>query len=250
VVLIGHTDTNKHRLTFSPALKRSLRQSSTSILLAVLGNAMASFFDAPRIRAATAAYLGFGIATMLADEYGPYVEGANDNGSAVACVLGLGEQALAAPLAATDLWLVFTGSEEVSHDGLNLFLDEYGPQLGDAYFIDFEMVGKGAIHFVERYGGLIYFTRYHPDDESLRLAAAVAAGHPELQVTGRDVVLFDEVATLRRLGFRGITLVGVERDGFPANWHQRTDTIAAIDPLALERAAQFAWRMIREIDRQ
>src|SRR5512144_1330360 len=37
VVLIGHTDTNKHRPTFSPRLKHQLRLSSSSLLLAVLG---------------------------------------------------------------------------------------------------------------------------------------------------------------------------------------------------------------------
>lgn len=250
VVLIGHTDTNKHRLTFSPALKRSLRLSSTSLLLSALANALASALGARRLRLATAAYLAVGVASMLADEAGAYVEGANDNGSAMACVLGLGEQALATPLATTDLWLVFTGSEEVSHDGLNVFLDRFGPQLQDAYFIDFEMVGKGSIHYVERYGGLIYFTRYAPDAASLRLATRAATRHAELHVSGREVVLFDEVATLRRRGFRGITLVGVERDGFPANWHQRTDRLAAIEPQALARAAQFAWRMIEDLERQ
>ncbi|HSD85560.1 MAG TPA: M28 family peptidase [Anaerolineae bacterium] len=250
VVLIGHLDSNKHRLTFSPRLKHQLRLSSSSLLLTLLGNALASLDGHTLARTLTAGYLGCGVAVMLADELGPYIEGANDNGSAVACVLGLGEQAVATPLDHTEVWLAFTGSEEVSHDGLNVFLDRYGTQLADAYFIDFEMVGKGTIHFIRRHHGLTYLTHYQPDSESLAIATQVATEHPELAVTEREVVIFEEVATLRRRGFRGLCLVGVEEDGLAANWHQRTDTLDQIDSQALEHAAQFAWHMIQEIDKE
>ncbi|MHC4537932.1 MAG: M28 family peptidase [Planctomycetota bacterium] len=250
VVLVGHTDTNKHRLSFSPKLKHSLRLSSTSLFVAILANALATFANIPRLRQLLTAYIGLGTLIMLADEAGPYVEGANDNGSAVACVLGLGEQALLTPLEYTELWLAFTGSEEISHDGLNALLDKYGDELQDAYFIDFEMVGKGDIHYVQKHLGLMYFTDYCADAESLRIAAKVAARHPELSVTGRDVFILEEVATLHRRGFKGICLVGLEADGFGANWHRRTDTTQNINPDSLERAAKFAWTMIRHIDQQ
>ena len=250
VVLIGHTDTNKHRLTFSPELKKSMRLASTSLLVTMGVNAVASFFDLTWLRRLTTAYLGFGAGTMLIDELGPYVEGANDNGSAMACVLGLGEQALANPLENTEVWLAFTGSEEVSHDGLNVLLDRYGHELADAYFIDFEMVGQGSIHYVQNHSGLIYFSQYRPDDDSLRLAQTVAEQRPDLQVSGRDVTIVEEVATLRRRSFKGLCLVGLAEDGFLANWHQQTDTVENIDPASLERAAKFAWAMIEQLDRQ
>ncbi len=248
VVLVGHTDTNKHRLTFSPGLKHTLRLSSTSLLAAMVMNAGASLLDLAWLRRLTAAYTGLGTLILLADEAGPYVEGANDNGSAMACVLGIGEQALHTPLDQTEVWLAFTGSEEVSHDGLNALLDKHGDELRDAYFIDLEMVGKGHIHYVRRHSGLLYSTHYRPDEESIRIADTVAAHHPELAVTGREVVILEEVATLRRRGFKGICLVGLDSDGLGANWHRRTDTTSNIDPAALERAARFAWAMIQYID--
>lgn len=250
VVLVGHTDSNKHRPTFSPELKRYLRLASTSIHVAMLGNVIASLLDEPRSRLTTTAYMLFSLVSLIGDELGPYVEGANDNGSAMACVLGLGEQALATPLNSTEIWLAFTGSEEVSHDGLNVMLDHYGAQLQDAYWIDFEMVGKGSIHFVEQYHGLSYLVKCQPDADTLHLAQTVAAKHPELQVSGSEPLIYDEVATLRRRGFRGITLVGLDSDGYLGNWHQRTDTIENIEPHALERAAQFAWHMIKHLDQQ
>jgi hypothetical protein len=248
VVLIGHTDTNKHRLTFSPRLKRSLRLSATSLFVALVLNVLAAVINNSIVRRLVAAYLGVGALVLLADEAGPYVEGANDNGSAMACVLGIGEQALLTPLEHTELWLAFTGSEEVSHDGLNALLDKYADELQDAYFIDFEMVGKGNIHYVVNHSGLMHGTHYRPDPESLYIADLVAGRHPELSVSGRDVVILEEVATLRRRDYKGICLVGLETDGFAANWHQQTDTVQNIDPDSLERAARFAWAVIQHID--
>lgn len=250
VVLVGHTDTNKHRITFAPQLKRGLRLSSSALLLALVLLALADALRLTWLRRLALGYMGFAAATMLADEAGPYVEGANDNGSALACVVGLGEQALAQPLERTEVWLALTGSEEVSHDGMHALLDRYGAELRDASFIDFEMVGRGSIHYVERHAGLIYGIAYRPDPESAQIARATAAARPDLGVTGREVVIFEEVATLRRRGFRGICLVGLDADGFPANWHQRSDTTDNIDPEALARAAQFAWAMVQQIDGQ
>jgi hypothetical protein len=250
VVLIGHTDTNKHRLTFSPRLKHTLRLSSTSLFAAIGVNALATLLNIPLLRQWVAAYIGLGTLIMLADEVGPYVEGANDNGSAIACVLGIGEQALSTPLEHTELWLAFTGSEEVSHDGLNALLDKYGDKLREAYFIDFEMVGRGDIYYARKHSGLMYFTDYRPDPESLQLADQVTSQHPELRVAGREVVILEEIATLRRRGFKGICLAGLEADGFGANWHQHTDTTSNINPGSLERAAAFAWAMIQKIDQR
>lgn len=165
----------KHRITFSPLFKRSLRLSTTSLLASVLANAVASFLGTRTLRWLTAGYMGFGAAIMLADEVGPYVDGANDNASAVACALGIGRQATITPLDQTEIWLAFTGSEEVSHNGLNALLDRHGEELRDAWFIDFEMVGKGNIYYARRQAGLIYFTAYRPDDDSLALAEHIAA---------------------------------------------------------------------------
>ena len=42
VVLIGHVDTNKHRASFSPALKRGMQLSSSSLFIAMLINTVAN----------------------------------------------------------------------------------------------------------------------------------------------------------------------------------------------------------------
>jgi hypothetical protein len=60
--------------------------------------------------------------------------------------------------------------------------------------------------------------------------------------------MFEEVGALRGRGFKGICLVGLEADGWPANWHQETDAIGDIQPEALERAARFGLAMLQTLD--
>jgi hypothetical protein len=249
VVLIGHLDTNKHRASFAPPLKKYLRPSSTILLGSMVVYAIANLLGWDVVRYAALLYTGVALISLLLDEKDGYVDGANDNGSAVAWVLGIGRQAQAAPFRHTEIWLAFPGEEEVAHNGLKALLKQHGETLHSAQFIDFEMVGKGSIHFATRQSGLIAFSDYYPDPESLALAEATAqrlAG--TYPVSGRELPILDEVGTLRRLGFRAIGLDGVDADGFPANWHQHSDTVSNIDEGALETAAHFAWSMIEEID--
>jgi hypothetical protein len=90
----------------------------------------------------------------LNEERHNYVAGANDNATAVACLLGLGAQFHAHPLRHTEIWLAFTGAEEVLCTGLHHLLDRHGSLLKDAWFIDFEMVGTNDIAYVTRHSGL------------------------------------------------------------------------------------------------
>lgn len=257
VVLIGHTDTNKHRPTFGAAQKKLMLPSGMLLMGAMIANIVAllgrdSKFDkqARRLQLGVAGILGYALFTFLRDEMGGFVDGANDNASAVACTLGLGLQALATPLAQTEIWLAFTGAEEVGLLGLRKLLDVYGDTLQDAYFIDFELVGAGQIAYVTHHSGFDYFSGYTPDMESLSVARQAAALTPDLGVIGKDVVINEEVRALRQRGFKGICLVGLDEAGWLKNWHQYSDNSQNIEPDSLETAARFAWQMIQVIDSQ
>jgi hypothetical protein len=256
LVLIGHTDSNKHRLTFSPALKKSLRASATAGIVGMIVNGVVQLgaglglWQGEKLRRWTTTGLLAGVALLLADELGDYVDGANDNASAVACLLGLGAQLARTPLAHTEVWLAFTGAEEVGCLGIHALLDKHGEDLQDAYFLDFELVGKGQIAYVTEHSGLSHFNGYRPDPASLALAEQTAREHPALGVTGREVVIQEEIASLRGRGYRGLCLVGVDESGWLANWHQYDDHSGNIDPASLETAARFAWAMMQTLDSQ
>jgi hypothetical protein len=255
VVLIGHTDTNKHRPTFSPATKRFLLASTTLGMVTLLVNGSAQLAQAAGAgkkaevtRRASALGLISLLPVILYDEKDGYIDGANDNATAVACLLGLGGQLKQNPLRHTEVWLAFTAAEEVGCLGMHELLDVYGHQLADAWFIDFEMVGAEEIIYVTRHSGLSYLNAYTPDEESLALAGETSQQHPELGVYGRPVVITEEVGSLRGRGYRGLCLAGVGPDGWLANWHQYSDNVHHIEPAGMERAARFALAMMQMLD--
>ncbi|MBZ0283416.1 MAG: Zn-dependent exopeptidase M28 [Anaerolineae bacterium] len=250
VVLIGHTDSNKHRLSFSPLFKRGLQVSSSFMLLAAGFLLIAILLNIQVLMGLFTLAVAFSTAVLIVDEFGGFVDGANDNASAVACTLGIGKQAAQQPFQHVEVWLAFTGSEEVGHMGLNAVLNKYASELRDAWFIDFELVGSGRIAYVKRHSGLTYFRPYYPDADSVALASETTRMHPELKVTGENVVILEEVATLRRRGLRGICLVGLDDTGWLKHWHRYSDNSTNIEASALQQAAQFAWSMIEILDRR
>ncbi|MBL8163159.1 MAG: M28 family peptidase [Anaerolineae bacterium] len=250
VVLIGHIDSNKHRLSFSALFKRSLQAATSFMLLAAALLLVAILLNVQVLILLCTLAVGFSTFILILDELSGFVDGANDNASAVACTLGIGKQAARQPFQNTEIWLAFTGSEEVGLIGMNAMLDKYTSELRDAWFIDFELVGSGRLAYVERHSGLTYFNPYYPDSDSVTLARETSQAHPECQITGENVVILEEIATLRRRGLRGICLVGLDDTGWLPNWHRYSDNSANIEAAALERAAQFAWFMIETLDRR
>ncbi|MBN1659094.1 MAG: M28 family peptidase [Anaerolineae bacterium] len=256
VVLVGHTDSNKHRSMFHDAFKRALVPYMTLALGVAAANGLSLLAQAAGVagrardaQRATLAAASVSIVGLLADERGGYIDGANDNATAVACLLGLGAHLSRHPLQHTEVWLAFTGAEEVGCVGMNALLDAYGEHLADAWFIDFEMVGTEQIAYLAKHSSGSYLTGYAPDEESLAVAEETSRRYPELAVGGQEMVIFEEVGTLRGRGHRAICLAGVGEDGWLANWHRYDDNAANIVPSGMERAARFALAMIETIDK-
>jgi hypothetical protein len=254
LVLLGHTDTNKHRLSFSPQMKRGMIPLFTYGLGAVAINGVAQLLQALGLKSAEPLQqLSFlsvlsGIGIGLADETGGLVDGANDNATAVACLLGLGAHLKDNPLEHTEVWLAFTGAEEVGCLGAHALLDTYGAELANAWFLDFEMVGAGEISYITEHSGFSYANHYKPDDESLAWALETTRANPEMGIRGAPMTIVEEVGALRWRGYRGICLAGVGNDGWLVNWHQYSDNVANIQPECMEKAARFAWAMMQILD--
>ncbi len=255
LVLLAHVDSNKDRPMFAPPVKRLLLGASTFGIGTLVSNSVAQLAEglgagegAAKMRRFSALALWAALLTILYNEKGNYVDGANDNASAVACVLGLAAQLRQYPLAHTEVWLAFTGAEEVGCLGVHALLDVHGDDLRDAFFLDFEMVGTAAVAYVTRHTGFSLLSTYAPDAASLAWAKSTSRQYPDLGVTGRDMVIGEEVGALRLRGYRGLCLAGYGPDGWLANWHQASDTIVHIEPSGLEKAARFAWAMMHVLD--
>jgi hypothetical protein len=248
VVLLGHTDSNKDRFWFSGKLKRYMRAASTFGVSMMLLNGIGLLTGWRFLQRMSFTPMLASTVAMAADEFGAYIAGANDNASAMACLLGIGGQLQQTPLEHTEVWLAFTAAEEVGAVGLHALLDNHREALADAYFIDFEMVGAGEIAYVTDHSGMLAFNNYRPDNDSMALAVETARENPDLNVRGAPLTIVEEVAALRGRGFRGLCIAGVGDDGWLVNWHRSSDVVVNITPKSLERAAHFAWAMLKKLD--
>jgi len=199
-----------------------------------------------------ASFLGalYVLATLIvlfAEMHRPYSPGANDNAASVAVNLGLAERLTKDPLERTEVFLAFTGAEEVDHRGLKVLLREHA-ELREALFIDLEGVGTEDLCYLTQEGIL---RPYCPDPELLKLAEETANRRTDLKVKPAAMLVVDEVQTLRRLGYRAICLAGrdPQTDSLPC-WHTCEDTVEHVVAAALGRAEEFVWEMLQKIDHQ
>ena len=254
VVVLSHLDSNRCRLawragkttTVKFGLLATLGVYTLNVALHLIGAATGwswpYFASMPGVM--------YGIASLgilLAELRLPYSPGANDNASAVAVNLGIALKLASEPLQSTEVWLAFTGAEEVDHRGLKRLLKGH-QELSDAYFLDLEGVGGGELCYLTQEGLL---KPYRPDSTLLALAQRVAKRHPELAFKAAAMMIVDEVQTLRRLGCRAICFAG--RDAATdslAYWHTSDDVVENIDSDALVRAAEFVWAMLQALDRR
>ncbi len=255
IFLLAHLDANKQRFTFPPSNQALMKPMETAsvVFLALAGLSfwLERLFGWPLFwfQAASLAVLLIVLIGLLADEFQPTVEGANDNASAIVVALALAERLQREPLEQSEVTLLFTGCEETGHQGLQAYLDEYRPPRENTYWIDLELVGAGRLCFAVKHG-ISYLTEYEPGKEILQLAQETAEAHPDLNVTGRPMLILEEVSTLRNYGYEALCLMGYNEQGYLPNWHRLSDTMENIEPEMLERTAAFAWELLKTIDRK
>lgn len=252
--LIGHLDSQKQRFqfpTFHPAFTRG--QASLPLLLGALGG-LGLLVGAARNRTGTprwlwpltAAYL-WGIGGALYDEAQPHIEGANDNATAVSILLGIAQALQAHPLAHTDVVLLFTGCEEVGCEGMEHYLEQTRPSVDDTFWLDIEMVGTGDLCYITRHS-ITPLIQYTPHPEMLALAKQVVRQHPELGVTGKAMLIVEEVGNLARRGYKAVCVAGYDAHGQLPNWHRLSDNLDNIEPDTLSRAARYVWAVMQAVD--
>lgn len=253
--LIGHLDSNKQRMIAPPPNLLLMKPLQTVGLISGILSGLSLLRGALRGKrrgfptlelSALAGTLGFTVAA-IADESQPFIDGANDNATAVSVLLGIAEALQAEPLDHTEVTLLFTGCEEVMCTGMASYLDCYKPPRHNTLWLDLEMVGTGNICYVTKHG-LSHLSEYQPSSEMLDFARNAAQKHPELTIAGKDMLIVEEVATLVNRGYKAMCIAGYNQEGFLPNWHRLTDKLARIEPETLSRAARYAWAILHEID--
>jgi hypothetical protein len=262
VVILAHLDTNRCRLVWQSTTARSLEPLTylTLGILVSLGvlhliGALVTGDSAGVTGGQTiwlvslipAAYVLGMVFTLWRDECVPFSCGAHDNAASVAVALEIGARMVVRPLKHTQLWLVFTGAEETDHGGLYALLRQNRTDLARALFIGLEGLGSGDLVYLRRQG---LCTHYRPDPELLAMAEEVAARRPDFNAGPAEMLMEDEVGTLRRSGYRAICIAGRDpATGTLPHWHRPDDTADTVSPQFMDRAAAFLMAMLEEMDK-
>jgi len=143
-----------------------------------------------------------------------------------------------------EIWFVATGAEEAGTWGMRAFLAEFGDELKDAYFINFDNIGTGTVHWVTSEGMAV---RY-PADRRLQSLARKVSRSEEIMAKGRPYkgLSTDATPALARR-FRAISIMAFDINGRLPNWHWHTDVAEAVDPDNIDAAVALAKGMIREL---
>jgi Peptidase family M28 len=99
--------------------------------------------------------IGAGSVAVLGDMWrSRVVPGANDNLSAVACLVALAEMLRERPVDHLRVWLVSAGAEETLQDGIRGFMGTHGDELpaDSTYFVNLDTVGSPRLVLLEGEG--------------------------------------------------------------------------------------------------
>jgi len=219
----------------------------TAALVALAGWLGAEGFLLGTVRVVMVAALVLGCAATLQWATALPTPGANDNASAVAAMLTCGEQLLAQLPDDTELWIVGTGAEEVGCRGMAEFLEEHPDWPQDStYFVNFECVGGGRLHYIRSEGTLDEVV-YPP--LMLELARRVADSGMFDEVTPTDLIAGTDGRLPAARGYPALSLITLEGDGVPRNYHRLDDIPQNLDMSTVVRAADFgaavAWAALR-----
>lgn len=253
MVLIAHLDSGVHRLTTDPRMARALPATLGGItLMALVGGVLTVLAGRKQrwreLRALLAGSALGGAVLAVLDEMGPDLAGANGNASGVAVLLGLAAALNEQPLESTEVILAFTGSATAISTGADVLAAEYGKAWQDALWLVVANTGTGELCWVTRHG-ISPYAYYYPHPDAVQILERAADARPDLGLMGKSMLTVDEVAILRDRSLRAVALMGYDRvSGLIPNWRQNSDTVHAIAPETVERAAHACWTAAQVVD--
>jgi hypothetical protein len=166
--------------------------------------------------------------------------GASTNASGVAAVLDVARRLEERAPENVDVWILFTGAKEGFMLGMRAWLDEHADELhrDRTWFVNVDTVGNGEPRHATAEG----FALVYRHDRRLARACESLGSRPFVWRLGTDGV----IPAMR--GYPSVTLCCLEPNGRLPNSHRPSDTVANVEPAALERAADLVEALVRRID--
>jgi hypothetical protein len=255
-VLCAHLDTHRTPIFYSSQAWHTLfgflvAGAFVGMVVGAAAYGLGALFGWPWVRWIGLAAAGmelFALVLCLHADFTPFSPGANDDASGVGVILALAERLSREPLACTEVWLAFTGCEEVASYGMDAFLDAHAAELGnDALYLIVDQVGMGRL-MVLTIDGLILKRKTHP--RALEVARRAKEALPDIQVGDQVGIAYTDAAVATKRGLVSLTVDALPPPGADgaAHWHQMSDTLEHVDRAALADAHAFTWQVLQELD--
>jgi Iap family predicted aminopeptidase len=198
-----------------------------------------------QIAVGLAVLYGLILLVVLQAEFSEHTRGANDNASGVGVLLTLAERLRAEPLPETEVWLLADTGEETGGFGMRDFVKRHKEELQGAVFLNVDSVaGAGPCYLTSE----MFLQTYRYPTDLLAVAEKVAAERPELGAYKRAMQgAYTDGAVALKAGFKALSFVGYNKDGWIPLWHSPDDEFEYLDKEALDRTEQFAWEVLRRV---
>ena len=211
-------------LTIAAALSRRLGLARAAIAVGALGTAI--------------------VADVWRNET---VQGANDNLSGVAALVGLAELLTASPVAGMRVLLVSCGAEETLQDGIRAFMASHRHELApeQTWFVNLDTVGSPHLVMLEAEGP-VWMESYN--GPWLRDLVAERADALEIELfRGFRARASTDSIIPSRAGYPIATLVSMTDWRSPANYHLPSDVPANLDYGSVARATRLVYELARTL---
>lgn len=195
----------------------------------------------------TGAVMSAAGAAVIADMWrSEVVPGANDNLTAVACLVAIAEMLEAEPAEGLAVWLVSAGAEETFQDGIRAFMERHRRELDPATtsFLCLDTVGSPRLVMLEGEGPL-WMEDYDRDLRDLVARVAERDGLA-LERDFRARASTDAIIPQRH-GYATANLSSVNDYHYLSNYHLPTDTAENVDYETVAEAARVTWALVREL---
>jgi len=251
-VITAHYDTSTAGIHFHPKMVKGFRLTFIAVACAVhLVPVLLILYILTdnslliSLNNLLALYLAVNTAVLLHRElWNRAVPGANDNASGTAVLLNLAEELTKKPPAQTEVWLVATGCEEAGTSGMISFLEKYGTELKDAYFINLDTIGIGDLKYTTGEGMLQLFPCSR---ELINWCEEITGGELQLSPAENRLMNTDAVTALSR-GFKAVSLRAENDEELLPHWHWPTDTVENIRIKNLFLSVKAVKELIKKID--
>jgi hypothetical protein len=175
------------------------------------------------------------------------VQGANDNLSGVAALVGLAELLQSTPVAGLRVLLVSCGAEETLQDGIRAFMASHRHELApeQTWFVNLDTVGSPHLVMLEAEGPVWMESYTGP---WLRDLVAERADALEIELfRGFRARASTDSIIPSRAGYPIATLVSMTDWRSPANYHLPSDIPSNLDYGSVARATRLVYELARTL---